>query len=55
MKNEHLRVAPEYPPKNVGEGRVVYRNQARKLKKYGYNITIIAGNFVKRKLRARNE
>lgn len=44
-----LMVTPEYPPRNVGGGGVVYRNLARELKKQGYIVTVLAGNFYNRK------
>jgi glycosyltransferase involved in cell wall biosynthesis len=45
-----LMVTPEYPPRNLGGGGVVYRNLARELKKQGYIVTVLAGNFYNRKL-----
>lgn len=39
-------VTPEYFPKNIGGGGVVYRELAMELRKQGHSVTVLAGDFV---------
>lgn len=39
-----LLVAPEYPPRHIGGGGIVYKNLARELKDKGHKVSVIAGN-----------
>lgn len=40
-----LMVSPEYPPRNIGGGGVVYKNLSEQLNRKGHQINVIAGNF----------
>lgn len=40
-----LFVVPEYPPRNIGGGGIVYKNLAKELKNEGHSIKVLAGNF----------
>lgn len=45
-----LIICPEYPPRNIGGGGIVYRNLAKNLTENGHDVQIIAGNFKNRKI-----
>jgi len=45
-----LIIAPEYPPRNIGGGGVVYKGLAEELKKEGHSVRVIAGNFHNRQI-----
>jgi glycogen(starch) synthase len=38
-------VSPEYPPRSIGGGGVVYKNLSEQLNRQGHRINVIAGNF----------
>jgi glycosyltransferase involved in cell wall biosynthesis len=40
-----LLVCPEYPPRNIGGGGIVYKSIANELKKKGHKVRVIAGNL----------
>jgi len=43
-----LIVGPEYPPRNIGGGGVVYKNLARELARKGHSVRVLAGDFQNR-------
>jgi glycosyltransferase involved in cell wall biosynthesis len=45
-----ILIAPEYPPRNIGGGGIVFQNLANQLRRNGHDIKVIAGSFVNRKL-----
>lgn len=45
-----LLVTPEYPPRSIGGGGVVYENLSRQLKGKGNSINVLAGNFYNKNL-----
>nr|HDO80577.1 glycosyltransferase family 1 protein [Candidatus Bathyarchaeota archaeon] len=45
-----LIVTPEYPPKHVGGGGIVYRSLAKEFKRVGHDVTVLAGDFHNRSL-----
>lgn len=40
-----LLICPEFPPKNIGGGGIVYKNLAKELMAKGHKVRVIAGNF----------
>ena len=45
-----LMVTPEYPPKHVGGGGIVYKSIAREFRRLGHEVTVLAGDFSNRSL-----
>jgi glycogen(starch) synthase len=45
-----LIVAPEYPPRSIGGGGVVYQNLSKELKNSGHGVKVMAGSFSNKKL-----
>ncbi len=50
-----LMVAPEYPPRHIGGGGVVYQSLSKSLHSNGHNIKVMAGSFSNKELFGRVE